>query len=142
MAEPFATPDDLEARWRPLSPAEKERATVLLGDASALIRDLAKGIDQRIADEQIDPATPKSIACAVVKRAMHSPAGYDGVTQAQSTAGPFQQGVTFANPSGDLYLTKLEKRRLGAGGQRAFMVDLAADANANADAPVIGEIWP
>lgn len=124
MAEPFATVSDLEARWRPLTPEETTRAETLLGDASALIRDLAKTVDQRIVDEELDPATPRAIACAVVKRVMQSPADFDGVTQAQRTAGPFQQGVTFANPSGDLYLTKLERRRLGAGGQRAFMVDL------------------
>ena len=129
MAEPFATVGDLETRWRTLdNPEEVDRAGVLLADASTLIRDLAGDIDQRITDGELDASTPKAIVCAMVKRAMQGPAGYDGVTQAQQTAGPFQQGVTFANPSGDLYLTKLEKRRLGIGGQRAFMVDPAADA--------------
>lgn len=130
MAEPFATHSDIEARWRPLTPAEQDRADTLLIDASALVRDLAKDIDQRVEDGEIDPNTPRAIVCAMVKRVMQGPTEFDGVTQAQQTAGPFQRGVTFANPSGDLYLTKLEKKRLGAGGQRAFMVDLAANANA------------
>ena len=29
------------------------------------------------------------------------------------TAGPYTQSWTFANPSGDMYLTKMEKRLLG-----------------------------
>lgn len=124
MADPFATVGDLEARWRTLTPAEGARAEALLGDASALLRDLGRDIDERIADGELDPATPRAIVCAMVKRVMQGPGDLDGVSQTQQTAGPFQHGVTFANPSGDMYLTKLERRRLGIGGQRAFMVDL------------------
>lgn len=116
MAAPFATYSDLATRWRTLSAAEQSRATVLLSDASDLIRDLAPA--------PINEATAKAIVCTMVKRAMQGPADLDGVTQHQQTAGAFSQGVTFANPSGDLYLTKLEKQRLGIGRQRAFMVDL------------------
>ena len=123
MAAPFATYSDLATRWRTLSAAEQSRATVLLGDASDLIRDLAPA--------PINEATAKAIVCAMVKRAMQGPADLDGVTQHQQTAGAFMQGVTFANPSGDLYLTKLEKQRLGIGRQRAFMIDLLADSSSS-----------
>lgn len=121
MAIPFATHGDLEDRWRTLSAAERDRADVLLADASALVRDLAPSVGD------LDPGTPKAIVCAMVKRVMQGPVDMDGVTQTQQTAGPFSQGVSFANPSGDLYLTKLEKRRLGVGVQRAFTIDLVGD---------------
>lgn len=127
MATPFATSADLEARWRPLSAAEETRATVLLGDASAIIRSLSPGIDDAIFADDVDPDVPKAIVCAMVKRVMQGPSDLDGVTQQQQSAGPFSQGVSFANPSGDLYLTKFEKKRLGIGAQRAFMVDLIAN---------------
>ena len=39
----FATVDDLEARWRPLSEAEAERAVALLSDASAILRTEMRG---------------------------------------------------------------------------------------------------
>lgn len=126
MAEPFATHADLEDRWRTLSSAEQARADVLLKDASAIIRSLVRGIDARIASGALDEDVPKAIVCAMVKRVMQGPADLDGVSQTQQTAGPFSQGVSFANPSGDLYLTKGEKQRLGIGAQRAFSVDLLA----------------
>lgn len=123
MADPFATYSDLATRWRTLSAAEQSRATVLLGDASDLIRDLAPA--------PINEATAKAVVCTMVKRVMQGPADLDGVTQHQQSAGPFAQNVTFANPSGDLYLTKLEKQRLGIGRQRAFVVDLLAESESS-----------
>ena len=121
MADPFATYVDLEARWRTLSTAEQARADVLLGDASQLIVDLRPDLASHVS-----AATLEAIVCAMVKRAMQGPVDLDGVTQTQQTAGPFSQGVSFANPSGDLYLTKGEKQRLGIGVQRAFSIDLLA----------------
>lgn len=121
----FADSEDLAKRWRTLSSVERGRADVLLEDASQLILDLDPHIQDRVSD-----VTLRSVVCSMVKRAMQGPAALDGVVQSQQTAGPFQQGVTFANPSGDLYLTKLEKRRLGIGVQRAFSVDLLAEDDA------------
>lgn len=131
MATPFATHSDLSARWRALSTAEQARATVLLGDASAIIRSMSPGIDAEITAGTVDPDVPKAIVCSMVKRVMQGPSDLDGVTQSQQTAGPFSQGVSFANPSGDLYLTKLEKQRLGIGVQRAFMIDLLASSESS-----------
>lgn len=126
MADAFATHADLADRWRTLSSAEQARADVLLGDASAIIRATVRGIDAKIAAGDLDALVPKSVACAMVKRAMQGPVDLDGVTQTQQSAGPFSQNVSFANPSGDLYLTKSEKQRLGIGVQRAFSIDLLA----------------
>ena len=128
MADSFAAASDLEARWRTLSPAEQTRADVLLGDASALIRDAAPGIDARIAAETMDAVVPKAIACAMVKRVMQGPTELEGVSQTTQGAGPFSQGVTFANPGGNLYLSRDERRRLAGGRQRAGSVDLMAAA--------------
>jgi len=126
MADPFATPDDLVARWRPLTGPERDRATVLLADASALIRSLAAGIDAKITAGTMDPLVPKAVACAMVKRQMQGPADLDGVSQHSETKGPFSESVTFANPSGDLYLTKTERQQLGisTARQRAGHVDM------------------
>lgn len=134
MAEPFATPDDLADRWRPLSEAEQARAAVLLSDASAIIRTLSPGIDAKIANDLLDPDVPRAIVCAMVKRVMQGPSDLDGVSQTQQTAGPFSRGVSFANPSGDLYLTKTEKQRLGIGAQRAANIDLLSYLDPPAEA--------
>lgn len=130
MAEPFAIPDDLAARWRPLSVAEQATADVLLGDASAYIRVEVSDVDERIAavPQCLDPAVPRMIVCAMVKRAMLAPVDQGAVSAEQQTAGPFSQSLTFSNPNGDLYLTSRERKMLMASGQQAFTVSMSPES--------------
>lgn len=130
MGTPYATAQDLSDRWRPLSPAEQTRATVLLGDAGTKIRAAAPGVDDRLASGDLDPDVPLLVSVEMVRRAMLAPVDQAPMTQVQQTAGPFSRSGTFANPTGDLYLTKAERRMLGGGGQRAFTVDTAPDLEA------------
>lgn len=126
MAVSYAVVADLEARWRPLSASEKSVAEVLLSDASALIRSAAPDVDFRLGSEPplLEEDVPRMVACAMVKRAMLvSAAGAEGVSSQMNVAGPFTQQKSFSNPSGNLYLTKTEKRMLGASTQRAFSVE-------------------
>lgn len=120
----FATHSDLAARWRSLSTGEQTRATTLLGDASAELRALDNTIDQRIEDDLLDADIPKRVVCQMVKRAMIGDAN-EGLNQFSETTGPFTNSGTFANPNGDLYLTKNERKLLGIGKGRAFSIDLA-----------------
>ncbi len=131
MPDPFATAADLAAGWRTLSSDEESRATVLLARASRIIRARRPGIDALIAAGDIDADLVGDVACAMVKRAMQGPVNMDGVTQAQQTAGPFSQGVSFANPSGDLYLSKSDKADLGIGVQRAACIDLIPESSSD-----------
>jgi hypothetical protein len=41
----------------------------------------------------------------------------------QETTGPFSRSFNYSNPTGDLYLTKAERRLLGGGVQRAGSID-------------------
>ena len=121
--DPWATPADLAARWRPLAPGEAERARVLIEDAQSLIQDECPRW------EAASAATRRRVVCAVVQRAMAGPLadeGLTGISATTETTGPFSQQVTFANPSGDMYLTRAEKRALGTGRPRAHEVDLLA----------------
>lgn len=126
----FAMVYDLAARWRPLSASEELTATALLADASTVIRSEAPGIDAQIAADPptLDPDIPVMVACRMVKRAMASGPDVDGVTTQQQSAGSLSLSLTYANPTGDLYLTKVERRMLGVGRPRAFSIDLAPDA--------------
>ena len=114
---PFATVTDLETRWRDLTVEEMSRAQAFLEDASSLVMDEFPGA------HDASPATLRRVVCAMVKRAMAAPGGI-GVASLMQGAGPFQQTTQFSNPTGDLYLTKSEKRSLGVGRQRAFEIDL------------------
>ncbi len=112
----FAEVSDLEARWRPLpTPQEQATATALLGDASLIIRAEAPGADA------LDAELTKMVACGMVKRAMLA-SNMEGFSQVQNAAGPFQHGGTLANPMGNLYLSKQDRRLLGISA-RAFMID-------------------
>lgn len=106
----FAQVSDIEARWRDLSTAEETRAGTLIDDASAILTQL---VDVDATDTQ-QAQLLKQVCCSMVIRAMSATeADTFGVSSASMTAGPYTQQMTYSNPSGDMYLTKLEKRLLG-----------------------------
>lgn len=127
--ESFATVEDLRDRWPEMPESVETTAAVKLRDASAIIRSLRRDIDAAADDDEVLAYEVVRVTCEMVKRSMNRPAAFDGVRQLQDTAGPFSIGITPDNPSGDLYLTKNEKRTLGIGSQRAFMVDLIGEAS-------------
>lgn len=118
--EAFATVADLEARWRGLSEQEQARAKVLLLDAADLIRTTTRRW------RELPESTLKRVSCQVARRAMGSDSIPGGVSSMSTTDGPFTQQFSYANPQGDLYLTKAERKSLGVGVGRAFEVDLLA----------------
>ena len=105
----YATYEDVEARWRPLSTDEQERCSTLLDDAAAILDSIVK------VDESDDAQAEllKVVSCNMVIRAMSAAADTFGVTQSSMTAGPYTQSWSYSNPSGDMYLTKTEKHLLG-----------------------------
>ena len=103
----YATVSDVEARWRDLDQNEEARAAVLLDDAAAML-DRLVAVDD--ADEG-QAALLKMVSCDMVIRAMG--ANQAGLSQSSMTAGPYTQSWTYSNPSGDMYLTKKEKKLLG-----------------------------
>lgn len=116
--ETYATPDDLANVWHSLTIEEEKRAQHLLDDASQIMRDEVPAMNA-------STATKRIVCVNMVKRAMMSPQA-EGVTQLSETTGPFANSFTFANPTGSLYLTRDERRRLkGTGRQRVFSVDLS-----------------
>ena len=109
----FATYTDIEARWRTLTAEEQAKATTLLDDASVVLAGLVTVDDS---DEQ-QAACLKMVSCSMVIRSMvASESNAYGVDELSATMGPFGQTAHFANPNGDMYLTKLEKKMLGIGG--------------------------
>ena len=107
----FADVSDIESRWRTLTSDEEAKAGVLLEDASAMLTTLVNRID--VADSK-QLALLKTVCCSMVIRSM-SAAESDsyGVDSMSMTAGVYSQSWNYNNPTGDMYLTKLEKRLLG-----------------------------
>ena len=111
--ECFATVEDLEKRWRRLDESEVERASVLLEDATGLIsREFELAGKEINPEDEIQKGNLRVVCCSVVKRVMASGVCGD-FTQMSMTAGSFNEQYTFANPSGDMYLTSNERRVLG-----------------------------
>ena len=119
----YAEVEDLEARWRSLSTDEQGRAAVLLEDAAVRLDAACAPSDPPTAQEL---AARKIVSCEMVKRALAAgTAGAAvGVTSIQQGAGPYQETLQFANPTGDLYLTKSDRKLLGCGAQAAFTVSM------------------
>lgn len=106
----YASVEDIEARWRELSADEKSRADVLLNDASAILDSLV-AVDP---NDCRQASVLTAVCCNMVIRAMSATeSDMFGVSQSSMTAGPYSQSTNYFNPSGDMYLTKMEKRLLG-----------------------------
>lgn len=111
--DPFATVEDLEARYRKLEDGEKVRAAALMEDATAMLtaehRRVSVPIDP---EDELQAVNLKIACCSMVKRVLASGVLGD-VSNHSVTAGPYNEQFTYANPTGNMYLTKEERRILG-----------------------------
>lgn len=95
----FATADDVAA-LRPLSDAEMPRVTVLLGYASAYIRQQVPGIDARITASTLDSSLPRMVTVMAVLRGLQQVAATPGAKSESTTTGPYTHSVTYAEAVG------------------------------------------
>lgn len=110
----YASTEDVAARSRELTDAEKAQCEQLLEDAALYI----DSFHTEASDE-----AKKTVSCSMVIRAagysMDSDGGVGfpvGSTQGSMSAMGYAQSWTMGNGStGELYLTKMEKRLLGIG---------------------------
>jgi hypothetical protein len=109
----YATVDDLMKRWRSLTEDEQDKAAVLLDDATAMI-----AAECKKARAHPPEGLLKIVCVDMAKRAMSSPVDDIPASNVQQTAGPYSASVTFANPMGDMYLTKANRKLLGFSRQR------------------------
>ena len=116
MVDAFATTQQLEAGWRPLTDTERHRAKKLLDDAAVIIRaEFPRGYD--FADLELIDALGV-VSCNMVRRALATPLTSAPVSSTQVTAGPYQETLTYANPAGDMYLTGTDRKMLRLGTSR------------------------
>lgn len=104
MAVDFATPDDVEALWRPLTQVELAVAQARLTVASAVVRQRFRTIDQRVASGELSVDVVRGVVVDMVKRVLQAP---DGVRSRSQTVGPFSESVTYGDEQNrlGLYLT-------------------------------------
>lgn len=105
------------------SSLDEEQVEALIEDASAmLLALLGSRYDE---DDEVQARNLQTVCCNMVARALTATlnsAGF-GVSQHSMTVSSFNEQVSYANPSGDLYLTSLEKKLLGIGASAVFTVE-------------------
>jgi hypothetical protein len=111
----YATVADVEARWRPLSASETTLAETLLGDAAVMLDSM---VDTTDPDERLSKALTIVSANMVIRSLMATTSDSFGVSQTSIAGGPYSQTYTYSNPTGDLYVTRQEKKMLGCGSSR------------------------
>nr|DAG59926.1 MAG TPA: hypothetical protein [Caudoviricetes sp.] len=75
-------------------------------------------------DENVKP-----VCAAMVARAVNAPGAMAGITQQSQATGPYSSSVTFANPTGDLYLGRSDLKRLGLAGCRVCSIQAVTAAD-------------
>lgn len=111
--EPFATVDGLRAVWPDVT--DEGRAQSLLSMVSAAIGSMCDA-------KAVEPDVLSLVTCQATARMMRSDAGF-GVSQESWSASPYSGSVSYANPSGDIYLTSFEKQLLGIGDQQVCIIE-------------------
>lgn len=109
----YATLDDLEAAWRPVEAGEYRRAEALLEYACEIVAAELSGSGRDPGGDDPSPTIKRHVVCSMVRRAMLNDER-EGVSQSSMTVTPYAQSWTYANPDGALYISKAERRLLGA----------------------------
>jgi hypothetical protein len=117
MANPVTT-EDLEVRWRPLSPDEHAVAQSALDDAWAVLTVYAGDLSAQIAAGSLSVGVVRMVECQMVLRALRNP---DGAKSGTVTIDDFTRSWTLdsANSAGTLYVSDDELRLLGATTKRS-----------------------
>lgn len=130
--EAFAAFADIKIRYPSVTDDQQPRVDALIADATALISEALSeaGIDASSPSETL-AANLRAVCCSVVVRALpaFSDDSYLPMKSLQQTAGSFSESVTLANPTGDLYLTGAESKRLGIAAKTHGVFQMFAGAD-------------
>lgn len=118
----FATVEELQAYWKPLTETEQDRATLMLDMASDRLRLMGENIginlDDKVAASEPYATTIRWVVMEATKRAMNTPVDQPPVDEFSQTAGPYSENYKYSNPSGDLWFKKSELSSLGLHGNQ------------------------
>ena len=126
----FATVDDIQTLWRPLTASEQTRANALLPLVSDEMRVIAKSvgkdIDTMIADDTSYASVVKIVTVDVVARVLRQSTEGDAMTQESQAALGYSWSGTYAIPGGGISgaIMRNDLKRLGLRRQRYGSIDL------------------
>lgn len=130
----YATVEDVETLFRPLTADESARASALIPIVSARLRYEAikdgKDLDTMIAATPDLAEIAKSVTVDVVARVLMTPTastGFGPMTQMSQAAGGYSVSGTFLNPGGGLFIKESELKILGLKRQKFGVLEVYAD---------------
>lgn len=123
----FATIDDITNLWRPMTPAETDRATALLPVVSDNLRieadKVGKDLDEMVADNETYANVVKSVVVDIIARTLMTSTNQEPMTQMSESALGYSWQGSFLVPGGGLFIKKSELARLGLRKQRYGVID-------------------
>ena len=124
----FATIEDINALWRPLTTEETTRAAALLPVVSDSLRmeasKVGKNLDAMIEDNPFLETVAKSVTVDVVARTLMTSTSSEPMTQVTESALGYSFSGSYLVPGGGLFIKKSELSRLGLRKQRKGVIDL------------------
>lgn len=123
----YATVEDLNQLWRPLTTEEEERAKALLPIVSDSLREEAhkvgKDLDQMITERPSLSSVAKSVTVDVVARTLMTSTDSEPMSQESQSALGYTWSGTYLVPGGGLFIKKSELARLGLKRQQIGVID-------------------
>lgn len=129
----FATIEDINALWRPMTTAETTRATALLPVVSDSLRmeahKVGKNLDEMVEDNPWLTTVAKSVTVDIVARTLMTSTTAEPMTQMTESALGYSFSGSYLVPGGGLFIKKSELARLGLRKQRIGVIDLWPDTS-------------
>ena len=132
MSTAFATVQDINLLWRPLSESESTRAEALLPLISDALRQCAvnvgKDLDEMASDSEAYASTLKLVTVDVVTRVLRQSTDGDAMSQESQSALGYSWSGTYAVPGGGIAnaIMNNDLKRLGLATQQIGTVTLWA----------------
>ena len=124
----FATIEDINTLWRPMTTDESTRADALLPIVSDSLREEAikvgKDLDAMIEERPTLASVAKSVTVDVVARALMTSTNSEPATQFSESALGYSVSGTYLVPGGGLFIKKGELARLELKRQRMGVISL------------------
>lgn len=124
----FATIEDIESLFRPLTADEETKATALLPIVSDSLRqeaiNVGKDLDSLLEEGKILDSVVKSVTVDVVARTLMTSTDSEPMTQMSQSALGYSVSGSYLIPGGGLFIKKSELARLGLRRQRMRSIEM------------------
>ena len=124
----FATLEDIELLFRPLTDSEIKKAEALIPVVSASLRTEArkvgKDLDNMVADDEDLRAVAKSVTVDVVARTLMTSTDSEPMTQISESGMGYSFSGTYLTPGGGIFIKRSELARLGLKSQKYGVIEI------------------